>query len=59
MAKPIENKKIFGVRISDAYIKPLKHLAIDLNKSIGDLVEEAIQDVLKKYESKTLPKKAK
>lgn len=30
-------------------MKELRHLAVDEDKNLNDLVEEAIQDLLKKY----------
>ncbi len=45
-------KKVFSTRVDEDRIKELKHLAVDTNKSLGDLLEEAIQDLLKKYEKK-------
>ena len=45
-------KKIFSTRIDDDRIKELKHLAVDTDKSLGTLLEEAIQDIVKKYEKK-------
>jgi predicted transcriptional regulator len=33
-------------------MKQLKHLAVDTDKSLGTLLEEAIRDLLKKYEKK-------
>jgi len=33
-------------------LKELKLLAVDTGKSLGKLLEEAIQDLLKKYEKK-------
>jgi predicted transcriptional regulator len=45
-------KKQSGVRLDPELIKSLKHLAIDLDKSFNSLVEEAIEDLLKKYSSK-------
>jgi predicted transcriptional regulator len=45
-------KKIFSTRVDEDRIKELKHLAVDTNKSLGNLLEEAIQDLLKKYEKK-------
>ena len=45
-------KKIFSTRVDEDRIKELKHLAVDTNKSLGNLLEEAIQDLLKKYERK-------
>ena len=49
------NKKVFSTRIDEDRIKELKHLAVDSDKSLGTLLEEAIQDLLKKYKEK--PKK--
>jgi predicted transcriptional regulator len=52
------NRKTFSLRVDESLMKALRHLAIDFNKSVGSLLEEAIQDLLKKYE-KTFPKKGK
>ena len=46
------NKKVFSTRVDEDCIKDLKHLAVDTSKSLGVLLEEAIQDLLKKYERK-------
>ena len=43
-------KKVFSTRIDENRIKELKHLAVDTDKSLGILLEEAIADLLKKYE---------
>jgi len=45
-------KKMFATRIDPDVLKALKHLAVDTELSIADLTEEAIQDLLKKYEKK-------
>jgi len=45
-------KKIFSTRVDDDRIKDLKHLAVDTDKSLGELLEEAIEDIVKKYEKK-------
>ncbi|MHB9097120.1 MAG: ribbon-helix-helix domain-containing protein [Syntrophales bacterium] len=37
-------------------MKKLKHLAVDEDESLGNLLEEAIDDLLKKYE-KPQPKR--
>ena len=42
-------KKTFSTRIDEDKLKALKHLAVDLDKSLGALLEEAISDLLKKY----------
>ncbi len=51
-------KKIFSTRVDADRIKELKHLAVDTNKSLGNLLEEAIQDLTKKYK-KNPPKPSK
>jgi predicted transcriptional regulator len=45
-------KKIFSTRVDGDRIKDLKHLAVDTERSLGNLLEEAIQDLVKKYEKK-------
>ncbi|MCD6265272.1 MAG: hypothetical protein J7K02_04810 [Deltaproteobacteria bacterium] len=45
-------KKMFATRIDANTLKKLKHLSVDAEKTVYDLVEEAIQDLLKKYEKK-------
>ena len=47
------NKKIFSTSIDAERIKGLKHLAVDMDKTLGDLLEEAIEDIVKKYREKT------
>lgn len=46
-------KKIFSTRIDSDRIKALKHLAVDTEKSLGELLEEAIRDICRKYKQKT------
>ena len=48
----MNEKKMFATRINPAVLKELKHLSIDADKPISDLTEEAIKDLLKKYEKK-------
>lgn len=43
-------KKTFSTRIDAERLRALKHLAVDEDKSIGVLLEEAIEELLKKYE---------
>ena len=42
-------KKTFSTRIDADRLKALKHLAVDEDKSIGTLLEEAIDDLIQKY----------
>jgi predicted transcriptional regulator len=48
-------RKNLSTRIENDLQKEIKKLAIDLEKPLNDLLEEAIRDFLKKYEKK--PKK--
>ena len=45
-------KKTFSTRIDGDRIKELKHLAVDTEKSLGKLLEEAIEDICEKYKVK-------
>ena len=46
-------RKPLSTRIENHLQKENKKLAIDLEKPLNDLLEEAIQDLLKKYEKKS------
>ena len=48
-------KKMFAIRIDNDLLKELKYLGVDTEVPISKLLEEAIKDLLKKYEKK--PKK--
>ena len=48
----MDTKKVFSTRVDKNRIKELKHLAVDTDKSLGDLLGEAIRDLVKKYEKK-------
>ncbi|MCP4624592.1 MAG: ribbon-helix-helix domain-containing protein [bacterium] len=43
------NKKVFSTSIDLNCIKALKHLAVDTDRSLGRLLEEAIKDLVEKY----------
>ena len=45
-------KKNYGLRLDQGLMKELNHLAVDEDRWLNDLVEEAIRDLLKKYEKK-------
>jgi hypothetical protein len=49
-------KKPFSTRVDEDRVKELKHLAVDTGKSLGNLLEEAIKDLVKKYEEKPTAK---
>lgn len=42
-------KKTFSTRIDDDLLKALKHLSVDTDKSLGELLEEAIAELIRKY----------
>lgn len=46
------DKKMFATRIDNDLLKELKHLSVDAEAPISTLLEEAIKDLLKKYEKK-------
>jgi hypothetical protein len=47
-----ELKKNYGLRLDQGAMKELAHLAVDEDRWLNELVEEAIRDLLKKYEKK-------
>ena len=53
----MSDKKIFSTRIDTDRIKDLKYLAVDTDRSLGSLLEEAIQDLKKKYKTKNTGKR--
>jgi predicted transcriptional regulator len=50
-------RKNLSTRIDNDLQKSIKILAINLEKPLNDLLEEAIQDLLKKYENTKAKKK--
>lgn len=40
------------MRLDQGLMKDLSHLAVDENKWLNELVEEALRDLLKKYREK-------
>ncbi len=43
---------MFATRVDNDLLKKLKHLSVDAEASLSQLIEEAIQELLKKYEDK-------
>jgi hypothetical protein len=54
--EPIRNKpalkKTYGLRLDQALMKDLAHLAVDEEKWVNEMIEEAVRDLLKKYRDK-------
>lgn len=53
----MKEKKMFATRIDKERLKNIKHLSVNSEKPINALLEEAIDDLLKKYEKSPLKKK--
>jgi hypothetical protein len=49
---PTTDKKLFSTTLNNDLLKQFKKLAIDLERPINDILEEAMTDLLKKYEKK-------
>ncbi len=49
-------RKTFSTRVDERKIKALKHLAVDTDKSLGVLLEEAIADLVDKYDERGIAK---
>ena len=43
-------QKMFSTRLNAELIKRIKHLSVDTEKSISVLTDEAMRDLLRKYE---------
>jgi hypothetical protein len=45
-------KKTYGLRLDHALMKELAHLAVDEDKWVNEMMDEAVRDLLKKYKEK-------
>jgi len=45
-------KKTYGLRLDLGVMKELAHLAVDEDRWLNELVDEAVRDLLKKYREK-------
>ena len=52
----MNDKKMFGARIDPKLIKQVKHISVDSEKTVAVLLEEALKDLVKKYEEKPTDK---
>ncbi len=50
--KAAHRRKAYGLRLEQALMREVKHLGVDEDKPMNDLVEEALRDLLKKYREK-------
>ncbi len=51
----MNNRKMYNTTLDADLIRQIKILAAQMEKRQNDLLEEAIQDLLKKYNMKTEP----
>jgi hypothetical protein len=42
-------RKTFSTRLDEEKIRALKHIAVELDKNINDLLEEGIDHIIQKY----------
>ncbi len=42
-------RKMFSTSLDEDLLKELKHLAVEQNRRLNDLLEEAMRDLLRKY----------
>jgi len=52
----MKDRKPFTTSLDKDLLKEFKKLAIDLDSQVNDLLEEAMRQLLKKYEKKPLTK---
>lgn len=57
--KPSGKRKTYSLSFDQALMRELKHLAVDEDCNVNDLLEEAARDVLKKHKKKGILPKGK
>ena len=45
-------RKLYGIRMDQAIMLEIQHLALDQDRYVNELLEEAARDLLKKYADK-------
>jgi hypothetical protein len=50
--KDKEEKRLTGVRLPVSTIKELKYIALEQDKSLNELLQKAVDDLLVKYKKK-------
>lgn len=45
-------KKLFGLRLDMQLVRDLQHLAVEQDRYLNEIIEEAAKDLLKKYSGK-------
>jgi hypothetical protein len=47
-----DEKKVYGLSLNRSLMLEVQRLALDMDRFVNDVMEEAMQDVLKKYREK-------
>ena len=50
MKKAETKREVFSTRLDAALLRKVRHLAVDLKKPVNQLMEEAMEMLLKKYD---------
>ncbi len=50
-------RKPYGLSLDTDLMKELRHLAVDEDRNVNDVLEEAMRDLLVKYQKKGPPKR--
>ena len=50
--KNIKNRKTYSHTLDQDLMKEIKHLAVDEDRNVNDMLEEAMRDLVKKYKKK-------
>jgi predicted transcriptional regulator len=51
-AKDDIKRESYSVRLNPALIMKVKHIAVDEKKTVSQVIEDAIEDLLRKYQGK-------
>lgn len=46
------DRKVYGLRLDQKLMRAVKHLAVDEGRAVNDLTEEALRDLLKRYQER-------
>ncbi len=50
--KETGKRKPYGLSLEQGLMKEVKHLAVDEDRNVNDVIEEAMRDLVKKYKKK-------
>ena len=51
--KPSSGKKTYGLSLDQELMKEIKHLGVDEDRAVNDILEEAMRDLLRKYKKRS------